>query len=150
MSGVVTRQRGVVMPRLVQVLSHYSPPYVGGMEMRARDRAERLASEGWIVETLTSSGQTHPHTVTDGNLTVRYLRSWEIAHTPVIFGLPLALMRVPADSAVQVEAALAYSPEVTALVCGLRRMPYIIRVALDSAGHSKLRNALLSSYQRII
>lgn len=138
------------MERLVQVQPHYSPPYVGGMEMRARDRAQLLAREGWAVETLTSSGLTYPHTVTEGNLTVRYLRSADIAHTPIIFALPLALMRIPKDSVVHVDAALAFSPEVTALVCGLRRMPYVLRVALETTGHSKLRDALLKFYQRRI
>ncbi|MGO9560548.1 MAG: glycosyltransferase family 4 protein [Acidimicrobiales bacterium] len=120
------------------------------MEMRARDRAEWLAGHGWVVETLTSAGRTFPHTVADGKLIVRYLRSTEIAHTPVIFGLPIALMKVPRGSVIHLETALAYSPEITAVVCRLRRMPYVIRVALDSAGHGRFRNALLTGYQRTI
>lgn len=138
------------MKRLVQVQPHYSPPYVGGMEMRASDRANRLAQRGWAVETLTSSGQSYPHVVREGNLTVRYLRSREIAHTPIIFALPLALLRVPGDSVVHLEAALACSPEVTALVCWLRGIPYVMRVALDSAGHGEFRSKLLGWYQRLI
>jgi glycosyltransferase involved in cell wall biosynthesis len=128
-------------------MPYYSPPYVGGMEMRARDRAERLADLGWTVETLTSSEQTYPHTVSTGNLTVRYLRSREIAHTPLIFSLPAALLKVPKGSVVHVEAALAYCPETVAVFCGLRRIPYVVRMALDSAGHTKLRQSLLSAYQ---
>ncbi|HUD40156.1 MAG TPA: glycosyltransferase family 4 protein [Streptosporangiaceae bacterium] len=138
------------MSRLVQVLPHYSPPYVGGMEMRARDRAERLAADGWVVETLTSSGQAYPHTVTAPNLIVRYLRSVEVAHTPIIFALPVALARVPADSVIHLESALAFSPEVAAAVCGLRRLPYVVRVALDSEGHSRARDAALRAYQRLV
>jgi glycosyltransferase involved in cell wall biosynthesis len=138
------------MKRLVQVLPHYSPPYVGGMEMRARDRAERLARDGWLVETITSAGLTYPHTAREGNLTVRYLRSRELAHTPVIFSLPLALLRIRRDSVLHVESALAFSPEVTALVARLRRMPYVLRVALDSAGHTRLRSRLLSWYQSVV
>lgn len=136
------------MKRLVQIVPHYSPPYVGGMEMRARDRAQWLARSGWQVQVLTSSGLTHPHTVTDGNLTTRYLRSREVAHTPVIFSLPFALAKMPKDSVVHVEAAIALSPEVTALVCKLRRMPYVVRLALDTQGHTKFRQALLRLYQR--
>jgi glycosyltransferase involved in cell wall biosynthesis len=139
-----------VTKRLVQVLPHYSPPYVGGMEMRARDRAEHLARLGWTVQTLTSAGLTYPHTAADGNLTVRYLRSVEVAHTPVIFWLPFALFRVPRDSVIHLDTALAFSPEVTALVARLRRMPYVVRVALDSAGHSRLRDRLLRWYQRTV
>ncbi len=138
------------MKRLVQVQPHYSPPYVGGMEMRARDRAARLAERGWAVETLTSSGLTYPHVVRDGNLTVRYLRSREVAHTPLIPALPFALLRTPRESVIHLETALAYSPEVTALICRLRRIPYVMRVALDSAGHSELRNRLLGWYQRTV
>jgi glycosyltransferase involved in cell wall biosynthesis len=138
------------MKRLMQIVPHYSPPYVGGMEMRARDRAEQLVKAGWFVETLTSSEQTYPHTVTDGSQVIRYLRSWEAAHTPIIFSLPIALMRAPKSSMVHVETALAYSPEVAALVCRLRKMPYVMRLALDTAGHSQLRNALLSLYQKTV
>lgn len=133
--------------RLVQVIPHYSPPYVGGMEMRARDRAQELVKAGWFVETLTSSEETYPHVVTDSNQVIRYLRSWEVAHTPIIFSLPAAIMRVPKESVVHVETALAYSAEIAALVCKLRKMPYIMRLALDSVGHSKLRSMLLSLYQ---
>jgi glycosyltransferase involved in cell wall biosynthesis len=138
------------MPRLVQVLAHYSPPAVGGMEMRARDRAEWLAGRGWMVETLTSAEQTYPHTVADGNLIVRYLRSVELAHTPLIFSLPAAVLRVPRRSVVHLDTSVAFTPEVTALMCGLRRMPYLVRMALDSAGHSRLRHALLLAYQRVV
>ncbi len=138
------------MNRIVQVVSYYNPPHVGGMEIRARERAERLAAAGWLVETLTSSEETYPHSVTSPGLVVRYLRSLEVARTPIIFGLPLALLRMPGDSAVQVETAIAYVPEVTALICKLRRIPYIARVPLDVAGHSKLRDRLLSLYKRSI
>lgn len=143
------------MKRLVQIAPHYSPPYVGGMEMRARDRADWLASSGWAVEILTSSGLTYPHTVaegkpTGGTLTVRYLRSREIAHTPIIFSLPVAMAKVPKDSVVHMEAALAFSPEVAAFICKLRKIPYVVRQALETEGHTKLRDALLRLYQRTI
>jgi glycosyltransferase involved in cell wall biosynthesis len=125
------------------------------MEMRARDRAGWLANSGWVVETLTSSALTYPHTVAEekpagGKLTVRHLRSWEVAHTPIIFSLPAAVARVPKDSVVHIEAAVAFSPEVAALVCRLRKMPYIVRHSLETEGHSKLRDVLLRLYQRTI
>lgn len=135
------------MKGLAQIVSYYSPPHVGGMEMRARERAERLAKAGWFVETLTSSERTYPHTVKDEHLIVRYLKSREIAHTPITPTLPIALMRIPRESAVQVEMAQAYCPEITALICKLRRMPYIARVPLDPSGHNKFRDALLAFYQ---
>lgn len=143
------------MKRLVQIVPYYSPPYVGGMEMRAADRADWLASSGWAVETLTSSGLTYPHTVTEGKptggtLTVRYLRSREVAHTPIIFSLVAALARLPKDSVVHLEAAVAFSPEVAAFVCKLRKMPYVVRFALDTEGHTKFRDALLRWYQRTV
>jgi len=123
------------------------------MEMRARDRADWLANSGWDAMTLTSSGLTHPHTVAErkpagGQLTVRYLRSREIAHTPIIFSLAAALAKVPKDSVVHLEAALAFSPEIAALVCKLRKMPYVVRMALDTEGHTRFRDALLRGYQR--
>src|SRR5215469_4052151 len=143
------------MNRLVQIVPYYSPPHVGGMEMRARDRANWLANSGWAVETLTSSVLTYPHAVAEGKpaggqLTVQYLRSWEVAHTPIIFSLPIAMAKAPKDSVVHMEAALAYSPEVAALVCRLRKMPYVVRHSLETEGHTKLRDALLRSYQRTI
>lgn len=136
------------MKHLVQVVPYYNPPHVGGMEIRARERAERLTKCGWSVETLTSSVQTYPHTVTDSDSIVHYLKSWEIAHTPIIFALAAALWRIPTDSVVQVETAIAYAPEVAALACRMRGIPYIARVPLDSAGHSRFRGAILSMYQR--
>jgi glycosyltransferase involved in cell wall biosynthesis len=135
------------MKRLAQIVSYYNPPHVGGMEMRARERAERLAEKGWFVETLTSAERTYPHTVTDEHLIVRYLKSREIAHTPIMPTLPIAMMKIPKDSAVQVEMAIAYCPEITALICKLRRLPYIARVPGTPPGHSKLRDALLVFYQ---
>ncbi|HEV2402800.1 MAG TPA: glycosyltransferase family 4 protein [Candidatus Saccharimonadales bacterium] len=136
------------MRHLVQVVALYNPPHVGGMEMRARDRAERLTKRDWTVETLTSSEKTYPHVVEDNNLTVRYLKSKEIARTPIIFSLPFSLMKIPKDSIVQVETAIAFCPEITAFICKLRGISYIARVPLDSTGHSKLRDKLLSYYQK--
>lgn len=138
------------MKKLVQIVSYYNPPHVGGMEIRARERAERLAEAGWTVQTITSSERTHPHTVARGSVVVRYLKSWEVARTPIMFALPIALLRIPRDSVVQVETAIAYIPEITALMCKLRGMPYIARMPLDSAGHSRMRNLLLSSYQKTV
>lgn len=138
------------MKKLVQIVSYYNPPHVGGMEIRARERAERLAEAGWTVETITSSEQTHPHTVARGSVVVRYLKSWEIARTPILFSLPIALLRIPKDSVVQVETAIAYVPEVTALMCKLRGMPYIARMPLDSTGHSGVRVLLLTWYQKTV
>jgi len=148
--GVPLAKNGDPAKHLVQVVPYYNPPHVGGMEMRARERAERLASSGWAVQTLTSSVQTYPHTVTDTNLIVLYLKSWEVARTTIIFGLPVALWRIPAGTVVQVETAIAFVPEVTALVCRMRGIPYIARVPLDSPGHSRIRNAILSIYQRSV
>lgn len=138
------------MKELVQIVSYYNPPHLGGMEIRARERAERLAATGWTVLTLTSSEQTHPHTVTTGRTVVRYLKSWEVARTPILFSLPVELLRIPASSVVQVETAIAYIPEVTALLCKLRGMPYIARMPLDSGGHGKLRSLLLTWYQKTV
>src|SRR5260370_30811814 len=105
------------MPRLVLVLPYYNPPYIGGAEIRAREREARRADSGWSVLVLTSAQGTHPHTAASGGVMVRYLRSRELAHTPVIFSLALELLRVPRDSVIQVDTAQAYCPEVTALGC---------------------------------
>lgn len=135
--------------RVVQVVAYY-PPHTGGMEIRAKERAEKLAAHGWEVTTLTSSQGTYPHVVHAENQHVHYLKSIELAHTPFIFSLPLSLARLPKGSVVQVETAVAFCPEITALACRLRGIPYIARVPLDAPSWSSIRGFLLGIYQKTI
>ncbi len=137
------------MAKVVHVVPYFFP-HIGGMEMRAQELAERLAALGWMVEILTSSQSTYPHTEERRNLCVRYLKSFEIFHTPIIFSLPYALCKIPKDSMVLAETAVAYCPEVTALICKLRGIPYIARVPLDSPSWGRARGFLLSMYQRTL
>lgn len=138
------------MKKVVQVVPYF-PPHIGGMEMRSRERAEQLSQRGWTVEVLTSCESSHPHTEeVNENLHVHYLKSIEIFHTPIIFSLPYALCRIPKDSVVLVETAVAYCPEVTALICKLRGISYIARVPLDSPSWNPIKGFILSIYQKTI
>ena len=116
----------------------------------ARERAEQLAKAGWFVETLTSSERTYPHTVTNENLIVRYLKSREIAHTPIMPTLPIAMMRISKRSVVQVEMAVAYCPEIQLLSANCEGCHISHEYQLDPSGHNKLRSALLAFYQRAV
>ncbi len=116
---------------IVHVTAYY-PPHAGGMEYRIQELSELFAARGHNITILTSNiGCTSENIPTRKRIVVQYLKSIEIAHTPLSIGLFFHLLRIPRDSVIHLHIAHAFFPEVTYLVCRMRKMPYIATVHLD-------------------
>ena len=119
------------MRTIVEVTPYY-PPHLGGVENCAAQIAERLAEKGYAVSVYTSdrgystqgvSRSRKPH--------VRYLKSIEIAHTPILFTLFFRLLTLPKHALIHLHVAQAFLPEIVYLTSKLRRIPYIAHFHLD-------------------
>lgn len=116
---------------IIQVTSYY-PPHVGGVEYCVKELSERLATQGYSIDVLTSNiGVTTSTFKQKKNLRIRYLPSIEFAHTPIPFSLFFRLLQLPKQSLIHLHVAQAYTPEIVFLVSKLRNIPYIAHLHLD-------------------
>lgn len=119
--------------RIVHVTGYY-PPHLGGMEYRTRDLAEIFAKRGYPVEVITSDiGAKVDKVPSQKNLQIHYLKSFEVAHTPIMLGLFSKLFSLPKDAVLHLHVAHAFVAEITALVCKIRGLPYVAQIHLDVA-----------------
>src|SRR5947199_10510286 len=73
-------------PTIIQVTSYY-PPHLGGMENCAAQIAEGFADKGYAVSVYTSDIGYCRKEAPDSKARVHYLKSIELAHTPILFTL---------------------------------------------------------------
>jgi len=117
--------------RIVHVTGYY-PPHLGGMEYRTQDLAENSARRGYQVEVITSDIACREGKLpSKENLGIHYLKSFELAHTPIMPALFLKLLLLPKDSVIHLHVAHAIIPEITYLVCKARNLPYVAHIHLD-------------------
>jgi rhamnosyl/mannosyltransferase len=117
-------------PTIAQVTSYY-PPHLGGMENCVAQITERLVDKGYSVSVYTSDiGYSHS-AVRNSKPQVRYLKSIEFAHTPIMFTLFFQLLALPRHSLIHLHVAHAFSPEIVYLISKVRGIPYIAHVHLD-------------------
>ncbi len=132
---------------IVHVVSYY-PPHKGGTEYAAQAIATEQARRGLDVQVLTSSQGYKATDEMQNGVRVRYLRTSTIANTPLLPGLPAALMQIPKHSIVHVHVAQAFAPEAVFATCAARRIPYVAHLHLD-VGKSGSMGALLPVYKKV-
>ncbi|MFW9930783.1 MAG: glycosyltransferase family 4 protein [Candidatus Thorarchaeota archaeon] len=135
--------------KIVQVTSYY-PPHLGGMENVVKEISNILASRNHDVEVFTSdSGLNKPKKTVSKNLKVYYMRSWEIAHTPIFPKLFLKLFTLPRDSIIHLHASQAFTPEIVMIISIIKKIPYIVHIHLD-VDPSGFFGFLLEPYKKYI
>ncbi|HYH74382.1 MAG TPA: glycosyltransferase family 4 protein [Candidatus Saccharimonadales bacterium] len=133
---------------IVQVVGYY-PPHLGGVEQRVRSLTQHLAGQGHKVVVLTSAIGSKAQTSQEGNLTVKYLRGFEFAHTPFMLSLPFHVWRQATKrSVIHVHIAQAFVGEIVAAICMLKRKPYIAHFRMD-ADASGFMGAVLPLYKKL-
>ena len=137
----------LVTPAIVQVASYY-PPHLGGMENVAAQIAEEFADKGYTVSVYTSNIGCSRYVAKGSKAQIHYLKSIELAHTPVIFTLFFRLLALPRHSLIHLHIAQAFTPEIVYLISKLKRMPYIAHVHLD-VDPSGPFGFLLGTYKKI-
>lgn len=133
-SAYLARYRAVCTPQpCVAHVSAYYPPHMGGMEVVAHEVSRTLARRGYRVEVLTSTcgARGMPRVERDGNYRVRRLRTFEIAHTPIMWSLFLHLMLLPRGTLLHVHLAQALVPEIVLVAAWIRGFPILAQFHLD-------------------
>jgi glycosyltransferase involved in cell wall biosynthesis len=117
-------------PTIVHVTSYY-PPHLGGMEKGTALRAERFVDRGYTVSVYTSDIGYHRKATYNKKAQVHYLKSIEVAHTPILFTLFFRLLALPRHALIHLHVAQAFSPEIVYLISKLKGTPYIAHIHLD-------------------
>ena len=123
-------KKTVVEPTIVQVVPYY-PPHLGGMENCAAKIAEGFAEKGYATNVYTSNIGSSKCLNSSIGPKVYYLRSIEIAHTPILFALFFRLLTLPSRALIHLHVAQAFSPEIVYLISKIRKIPYVAHVHLD-------------------
>lgn len=134
-------------PAIVHVTSYY-PPHLGGMERGTALRAESFEARGYPVSVYTSDIGYSPKALPGSKVHVHYLKSIEVAHTPIIFTLFFRLLVLPRQALIHLHVAQAFSPEIVYLVSKLRGIPYLAHIHLDVDPSGPL-GFLLETYKNI-
>lgn len=134
--------------KIIQIVSYY-PPHLGGMENVAKEISERLAKKGHDVEVFTSDiGSKKNKLESTKNLKINYLKSFEIANTPVIPSLFFKLLKISKDSIIHLHLAQAFIPEIVYLISKIRKIPYVVYIHIDLNPSGKL-GFLIPAYKKI-
>lgn len=117
---------------LYQITPYY-PPHLGGMQNCVQEISHRLSAKGYNVTVLTSdiayNGKLK--SVHNKQITVKYLHSIEVAHTPISLSLINELIKIPDDSLLHIHVANAFFPEVTYAVSQIKKLPYVVHYHID-------------------
>ncbi len=133
---------------IVHIVSYF-PPHIGGTETVAKELAEGLYTKGYSVEVITTDIGIKESEKIKSGLPVSYLRSIQLAHTPIPFLLFLKLLKLPKNSLIHLHLAQAFIPEIVAIASLILRIPYITHIHLDVAPSGKL-GFLLEPYKKFI
>lgn len=136
-------------PHVVHVSAHY-PPFLGGQEKVVESLAKNRKIRGLEVDVLTAQdGQRRTGGGPGDHDFVRRLRSWEIAHTPIIPGLLGKLLRLEKGSVIHLHVGQAFVPEVVYAAHVLRGLQYVAQLHID-VGPSGRAGFLLRAYKPLI
>jgi glycosyltransferase involved in cell wall biosynthesis len=166
-SSIGTRDDPVVSPEqaaadarpVIHLTSGYPPDMggtervdteLGGLERVVTELTEALAREvSFPVEIVTGTRRGRHGSSRVGRVLVHRLRSFYVVLTPIIPGLAWHLLRTERPRLLHIHVAHAGTPEIGALVAGLRRIPFIAHVHID-ASPTTWMGALLAPYQKLV
>lgn len=133
---------------IIHVIACY-PPHAGGMEQNTKINAEEMVKRGHNVTVFTSDVGYKTGTQKSKNLTIHYLKSFVVAHTPIIPELLIQLLKIPNDSVVHLHIAQAFVPEIAFIVCKIKKIPYLAHIHLD-IDSSGIMGFLLPFYKKFL
>jgi len=135
-------------PRIIHVTAYY-PPHLGGQEIAVQDLATQLALAGEQVEVVTSSVGARAGVGVENGVLVTRLKSYEFAHTAIIWGLFFWLLRrARRNTIVHLHVGQFFTPEVVWLAAKIKRFRYILHLHCDLVQSGPL-GRLLPLYKRL-
>jgi glycosyltransferase involved in cell wall biosynthesis len=114
--------------RIVQVSGYY-PPHLGGQEVAVQELATQLALAGECVEVVTSDLGGRRGRVVESGVRVTRLKSWEVGHSAVTFGLFWWLIRnVRRDTLVHLHFGQFFTSDIIWLASKIIGFKYIFQM----------------------
>ncbi|HJQ08689.1 MAG TPA: glycosyltransferase family 4 protein [Candidatus Saccharimonadales bacterium] len=137
-------------PTLTHLVGYY-PPHLGGMEVVTDEVTRELARQGYRVRVLTSGIGSNGAPSKDfvPGLRIERLKAIEAAHTPIMWSLPLKLLRLPRHGIVHVHVAQALLPELAMLAAKVKDASYVAHFHLDVGPSGPLGKVFLL-YKRVL
>ena len=118
-------------PHIIHVTAYY-PPHLGGQEIAVQDLATQLALAGEQVEVVTSSVGARTGVGVENGVLVTRLKSYEFAHTAIIWGLFFWLLRhTRRNTIVHLHVGQFFTSEVVWLAAKIKRFRYILHLHCD-------------------
>ncbi len=135
--------------KIVHVCSYF-PPHIGGLENSVKNFTKNLLDFGYDITIFTSNiGLKNNAIKSNINYKIHYLKSFEIAHTPIIFNLLFKLLLEKNVKLIHLHVAQAFTPEIVYIVSKIRKIPYIAHIHIDADPSGKL-GILLKPYKKYI
>jgi phosphatidylinositol alpha-mannosyltransferase len=131
---------------IVQVVGYF-PPHIGGMEIVVQEISRELARRAYPLRVLTSDIGAECVVDTGATYPITRMRSSEIAHTPIMWSLPLRLFCLPKRSILHIHISQAGLPEIAVAMAKMKHIPVVAHFHLD-VGPSGSLGALLPLYKR--
>jgi glycosyltransferase involved in cell wall biosynthesis len=133
--------------KIVHVVARY-PPALGGMEQVVRCLAQAQHELGMQIRVLTSDEESTRRQREKEPFPVFRLKTYSVAHAPIMPSLPLKLMRLDRGSVIHLHISSAYVPEMVWTYARLSGCKYVAHVHLDVPPSGKF-GFLLEPYKRI-
>lgn len=135
-------------PRVVLVSAYY-PPHLGGQEVVVQDMASCLHASNVLVEVVTSDLGSAKGVTVENGIRVTRLKSFEFAHTAIIWSLFFWLIKnVKKDTVVHLHAGQLFTPEVVWLASKFAGFKYILHFHSDMAPSGPM-GIVLPFYNRL-
>jgi glycosyltransferase involved in cell wall biosynthesis len=134
---------------VIHVVARY-PPALGGMEQAAHWLAQTQHEIGIRVTVFTSDDESKKVQVQgDAPFPVFRLKSFNVAHTPIIPSLLFRLLRLSSSAPIHVHISPAYTPEIAWIYARLRGCPYVAHMHIDLLPSGKA-GFLLEPYKKVL
>jgi glycosyltransferase involved in cell wall biosynthesis len=135
--------------KIVHVTASY-PPALGGMERTAQALARHQCELGMRVSVLTSDQGRNEMPPEREPFPVTRLKSFVVAHTPIIPGLLHELFGVDRTSIIHLHLCQAYTPETVWLCARLRNIRYVVHAHGADVMASGWAGPLLKPYKKVL
>jgi glycosyltransferase involved in cell wall biosynthesis len=134
--------------RILQVSAYY-PPHLGGQEVAVQELATQLAAAGEYVEVVSSDLGGRRGTAAESGVRVTRLKSWELGHSAVMFGLFWWFIKnVKRDTLVHLHFGQFFTSEIVWIASKVIGFNYIIQMHTDPVPSGPL-GKLLPVYRRL-
>ena len=130
-------------------MSAYYPPHLGGQEVAVQELAVQLAMRGERVEVVTSDLGGRRGSTVESGVQVTRLRSWELGHSAVSFGLLFWLIKnVRRDTLVHLHFGQFFTSEIVWLASKIIGFNYVLQMHCDPEPSGPL-GRLLPLYRKL-